>query len=299
MKGKSEAGTTDLCRKVAVGYLLAIAKGDPDSLRRQRDEVVAYANNIGVQLAQVFADDSTHDEPCIRALKEAVAYCEEREIDCLIVASDNIAARNPRAYNCLVEALTTAGTRVLIAPDPRHAGLDDSSVDDLIGSLRESQHSHLSDATRSGMLKAKRLGRLIHRPPVGYMCIPMAQVIPNPETAHNVMYAFELFAHEKRSFKEIAAILAEMGLRNTSTGRPYTLATIRRMLTNPIYKGYLPIDGGAGYARSEFAPIVEEGLFEAVQERLRTASRSSAGASKRKRDSSSNPKQTPSVCSGR
>jgi hypothetical protein len=147
--------------------------------------------------------------------------------------------------------------------------------------LRESQHSHLSDATRSGMLKVKRLGRLIHRPPVGYMCIPMAQVIPNPETAHIVMYAFELFAYENKSIKEIAAILADMGLKNPSSGRPYTLATIRRMLTNPIYKGYLPIDGGAGYARSEFAPIVEEGLFDAVQKRFRTASRSSAGVSKK------------------
>ncbi len=77
--------------------------------------------------------------------------------------------------------------------------------------------------------------------------------------------AFELSAQGK-SDREIAMILNTAGYRTTGThgARPFSRDTVKDMLRNRFYVGYIP-NGNSGWVKAKHEPLVKPKLFEEVQ----------------------------------
>ena len=77
--------------------------------------------------------------------------------------------------------------------------------------------------------------------------------------------AFELAA-EGKSDREIAVALNAMGYRTTGThgSRPFSRDTVKDMLTNRFYIGFIP-DGNGGWIKAKHEPFIDPALFEEAQ----------------------------------
>jgi hypothetical protein len=83
------------------------------------------------------------------------------------------------------------------------------------------------------------------------------------------------------SDRDVAIALNEKGYRSTGTHgpRPFSKDSVRGILKNRFYIGYIP-DGNGGWMRAKHEPMIDSELFEAVQ-------------IKRKKDSHSTHKHSP------
>jgi hypothetical protein len=77
---------------------------------------------------------------------------------------------------------------------------------------------------------------------------------------------FELGADGKFD-REIAMTVNAAGYRTTGTRGPRSLSnnTVRHILSNKFYTGYIP-DGNGGWTKAKHEPLIDPGLFERVQQ---------------------------------
>jgi site-specific DNA recombinase len=125
----------------------------------------------------------------------------------------------------------------------------------------------LSFWIRAAMREKARQGHLLGRLPWGYMRSPDSRLaVHDPERAPLVRESFERYATGEESDRTIAAWLNAKGAR-TTYGRAFSKDTVREMLVNAAYCGY--VNGLRSKDRSIrglHEPIVSEELFDRVQE---------------------------------
>jgi site-specific DNA recombinase len=143
-------------------------------------------------------------------------------------------------------------------------------------SFAEFERSMIADQTRDKMAAARRKGKWVGGTPVlGYdIADAGGKLMVNPEEAGQVQSMFALYLQHR----SVTGVLAEIRARNWTTkrwrtrdgkqrlGRPFTKATLHRLLSNVVYLGKVSYQG-AVYA-GEQEPIVEEGVWKLVNEKL-------------------------------
>ena len=93
----------------------------------------------------------------------------------------------------------------------------------------------------------------------------------DPERAPLVREAFELIASDRFSTGDaVLKLITGMGL-TTKKGRRLSKQSFARMLSNPVYTGWIVTKGDR--IRGNHEPIISEDLFESVQARLNGKSR--------------------------
>ena len=125
----------------------------------------------------------------------------------------------------------------------------------------------LSFWTRSGLHEKARQGHLVGSLPWGLIRDPATKLaVPCPERATLVLEMFERYAAGYESDRTLAAWLNAKGAR-TARGREFGKDTVREMLCNAAYAGY--VTGLRSRDRSNrgfHEAIVPEALFDRVQE---------------------------------
>ena len=130
---------------------------------------------------------------------------------------------------------------------------------------------NLSENIKRGVRQKLRRGEWLNLAPFGYVNNPKVRNIePHLNNARVVNLAFEEYAKKSHSLISLAQFLADLGVvsRNQT---PLTKASIKRMLTNRAYLGF--VKHGDEWFNGNFAPIVSPALFEAVQKALQTKER--------------------------
>jgi site-specific DNA recombinase len=121
----------------------------------------------------------------------------------------------------------------------------------------------LSFWTRAGVREKERQGHLVGALPWGYVRDPKTKVaVPDPEKALFVRELFERYAGGHETDRSLAAWLNAKGARSRK-GRPFTRDTVRELLLNSAYCGY--VGGLRSKDRSVCGlrePIVSEDLFD-------------------------------------
>src|ERR1017187_3168584 len=123
-----------------------------------------------------------------------------------------------------------------------------------------------------GMQAALRIGRWVHRAPIGYRIVPGAPVsqpnlVQDGERAPLIRKAFELYASGADSKAKELEDVTNLGLRDTS-GHPLSAQTFDKLLRNPVYAGWIMLPAWGIESRALWEPIISEDLFSRALDRL-------------------------------
>lgn len=258
--------------------------------------------------AMCFMDDgysgSTLVRPALERLRDQAAA---GTVDRLYVHSPDRLARRYAYQALLVEELQQCGVELMFLNRPLGRGPEDDLLLQVQGIVAEYERAKILERSRRGRLHAARRGSVsvLSHAPYGYRYVSKvlaggeARFEVNLPEAQVVQDVFRWVISERLSISQVARRLGSQGIVSPS-GRPnWDRSTIWGMLRNPAYKGTAgfgkrrigtrlprsrPQRNGSEQPRRPVswcrtAPdqwtgipvpaIIEETLFEAVQEQLR------------------------------
>jgi DNA invertase Pin-like site-specific DNA recombinase len=139
----------------------------------------------------------------------------------------------------------------------------------MLGGLAQLYSDNLNEETKKGWHERRAQGLYCGLLPFGAMKDEDGVPIPHPDTYPGLEMAFELAARGK-SDREIAKVLNTRGYRTAGNqgSNPFSRDTIRGILTNRFYLGFLP-DGNSGWMKGKHEAFIPPELFGAVQQSRR------------------------------
>lgn len=149
-------------------------------------------------------------------------------------------------------------------------------LESMLEAMAEYYSLNLSDEVKKGMTEKALRGTLHSSPCYGYK-IEDGKMIINEEEAKIVRYIFDEYLNNDITFFSISRNLIEMGVR-TKQGNKFQTRTITYILQNKTYIGYLHWTPSKVVKRDfnnidtiirkgDFEPIIDEDIFNKVQEK--------------------------------
>ena len=239
----------------------------------QREAIRRFAAENELELVEQYCDfhsgwKRADGRPEFQRL---MADAAERRFDVVLVYHTSRFARNQpeaRSYKQLLRE--RLGIKVISVTQPLGDDPTDPSV-----FLAESIHEmfdeyysvSLSFWTRTGLREKARQGHLVGSLPWGYVRDSASGLaVPDPDRAPLVLELFERYAGGQESDRSMAAWLNAKGAR-TARGREFGKDTVREMLVNAAYCGYVcGLRSKDRSVRGLHEPLVSEELFGRVQE---------------------------------
>ena len=248
-------------------------QGEGFSPGAQREAIRRFAAENGLDLVEEYVDfhSGWRKTDGRRDFHRLMADAAEKRFDVVLVFHTSRFARNQveaRKYKQLLR--DKLGIKVFSVTQPMGDDHSDPSsfLTESIHEMFDEYYSvSLSFWTRSGLREKARQGYLTGTLPWGYMRDPVTEeVIPDPARAPLVLGMYTRYATGQESDRTIAAWLNAKGAR-TSRGRAFGPDTVREMLVNASYCGYVTgLRDKSREIRGRHEPIVPEELFDRVQE---------------------------------
>ena len=244
----------------------------------QRQAISRYAAEHGLELIDEYLDFETGRAADKRpGFQRLIEEAMEHRFECVLIFHTSRFARNTveaKRYKKLLRS--ELGIDVISVTQP--LGTD---VDDPAAFLSESVHEifdeyysvSLSFWTKMGLREKARQGRLTGSLPWGYRKGEDGIAEPDPEKAPFVRGLFERYASGLHTDRSLAEWLNANDQR-TTRGRSFGSDTVREMLCNAAYCGYVSARRDRSKEiRGLHEPIVEEALFDRVSEMRRQRAR--------------------------
>jgi len=267
-------GTTD--RKLrAVAYVRESTEeqGQGFSPDAQRQGIRRFAPDNGLELVGEYCDfhSGWRKSEARPEFQRLMADAAEGKFNVVLVFHTSRFARNQveaRRYKQLLRE--RLGIRVVSVTQPMGEDHTDPSafLAESIHEMFDEYYSvSLSFWTRSGLKEKARQGHLVGSLPWGYIRDPTSKLaVRHTERAPLVLALFERYATGHESDRTLAAWLNAKGAR-TARNRPFGKDTVREMLCNAAYAGYVSgLRDKSRAIKGLHEPIVPEELFDRVQE---------------------------------
>jgi site-specific DNA recombinase len=203
----------------------------------------------------------------------------------------------------LIEELERGGCRVEFVERPMSSEPNDQLLLQIRGAVAEYERTLLSERMRRGRLAKYKAGLLLPwtHVPYGYRVDPdrprdPAGVKPDEAKAAVVAEIFAMYLEQGESLFGVSRHLQERGIPAPRGGKVWRVATLRGILTNPVYAGRVyasrtryrparirrsathpighPHDSGVSLAPEEWIPVAEvpaevsQEQFDLVREKL-------------------------------
>ena len=136
----------------------------------------------------------------------------------------------------------------------------------LLGGLAQFYSDNLSQETKKGWNERRAQGLYCGLLPFGVRKGQDGVPVPDKDTYQGLVMSFKLAA-EGKSDKEVAQALNASGYRTAGNRgpRPFSKDTVRGMLTNRFYLGYLP-NGDKGWVKARHNPLIAQELWNQAQQ---------------------------------
>ena len=240
-----------------------------NSLPAQERKVREYCKTRGIPILKIFVDPGesarTTDRP---EFQKMLAYCRDhrKTITHFVVSDLSRLARNVMDQGATLATLRHLGINFVSVDEPI---TDDSAAgklaQNMLGSFYQFFSDSLSERTRDRMRAVVKAGRFPWPSPIGYLNDDRKLCVDH-ERAPLVREAFNLVASGRFTTTDaVLSLVTQMGL-TTKRGRPVTKQSFARMLSNPIYAGW--IVSGDLRVRGTHDPLVSDEVFQSVRERL-------------------------------
>ena len=266
--------------KRAVAYIRESTEeqGRGYSPEGQRQAIARYAAEHGLALLDEYVDfESGRAAEKRTGFQQLIEDAIAAKFDCVLVFHSSRFARNTieaKRYKKLLR--TELGIDVISVTQPLGGDADDpaSFLAESVHEIFDEYYSvSLSFWTKMGLKEKARQGLLTGSLPWGYRKGQDGIAEPDPERALLVHRMFELYASGRHTDRTLAEWLNSEGQR-TTRGRLFGSDTVREMLCNAAYCGYVSSRRDRSKTiRGRHQPIVDEGLFDRVQELRRGRAR--------------------------
>ena len=253
----------------------------PDSQERLLRD---YAKSNGIILEYIFVDAGISGRKADKrpAFQEMIAKAKSKEhpVDVLLVWKFSRFARNQEESIVYKSLLKKAGVDVISISEPLADGPFGSLIERIIEWMDEYYSIRLSGEVKRGMTENATRGKYQTTAPFGYRTgVDHLEIVP--DEAEYVRMIFHKFYYEHMGYSPIAAWLNKLGVKS-HRGGVWENRTVKYVLQNPVYKGYVRWNVGKDNLRkgaSVTAPemictkgghdsIIDEDFFDKVQEEI-------------------------------
>lgn len=256
----------------AVGYARVSTEEqarENNSLPAQRHKITTYCEQNGIPLLKVFEESSSARTMFREQLHTMLEFCREHrsQISCLVISDLSRLARNVADQGTIILRLQALGIKLASIDEPL---TDDSALGKFLrnqlGSANQLFSDMLSEKTRDRMQSAVKAGRFVWGAPIGYLNVDKKLKV-DPVRGPLVTEAFKLIDSGRFPTADgVLKLVTTMGLK-TKKGNVLTKQTFARMISNPIYAGW--VVSGDLKAEGTHEPLVSQELFDRVQQRLK------------------------------
>ena len=237
------------------------------SIEAQLFELREFASRENLEILSEFQESKSAKTPGREQFAEMMTRIEAGEASGVLAWHPDRLARNSIDGGRVIYAVDTQKVTSLRFPtfwfEPTPQGLFMLQV-----AFGQSKYysDNLTQNVKRGMRQKVRRGEWLTKAPFGYVNNPKTRNIePHPVHSKIIVRAFEEYAKGEHGLVSLADFLSLHGVV-TKKGTPLGKASIKRLLTNRAYLGFVKhydewFDGS-------FAPIISPKLFEAVQKVL-------------------------------
>lgn len=237
---------------------------DGTSLVSQERLCREYAARHNIEVLAVFVDAGESAKTANRPeLSRAITFCKRKRAHFFIVYKIDRFARNQTDHVTVRAFLRQSGTELRSVTEPIDESPIGRAMEGMLSVFAEFDNNVRTERTKQGMLERVRNGVWVWTAPIGYRRHEEGgNLVPDPETAPLIKFAFTEYVKGTYSFERLGNVLAEAGLR-TKQGRRPTHRAVYRIITNPVYAGIIRV-WGEDFDGS-FEPLVSKKLFAACQ----------------------------------
>ncbi len=256
----------------------------PDAQRRALFEY-AKRNHILISDEFIFTDEGISGRHAEKrpAFMQMIAMAKQkpRPFDLILVHKFDRFARS-REDSIVYKSLLRRECGISVISITEHIEDDKFSVilEAMLEAMAEYYSLNLADEVKKGMTEKARRGEYQTYAPFGYR-LEQGILIPVPEKAAIVRQMYEDYLHHGKSPFGIARELNNLGVR-TLRGNTWENRTVKYILQNPVYKGYIRwnpagkqdlrehkyLTGNFIIKKGNYEAIVSEDLWQAVNDKL-------------------------------
>ncbi|MCL2618648.1 MAG: recombinase family protein, partial [Defluviitaleaceae bacterium] len=227
-----------------------------------------YAHRHNLVLSEIYSDEGISGRKADKrpAFKRMIADAAKKAFQAILIYNTSRFARNHEESIVYRNMLHREGIEVISITQPSVDYKTDILMNALYAVMDERYSIELSENVKRGMKEKVSRGMYISCAPLGYVRKEKNKpLIIHEEESRLVHWIFNEYAGGG-SMYAMAKTLNDMGHR-AKRGNPFDRRGILRILTNPIYKGYVSwtCDGDTIYMRADHEPIIDEATFEKVQ----------------------------------
>ena len=252
---------------------------DGYSLQAPREACRRTAERLNADVVEEYIDRGksarSADRPQLQMMLKRIG--EQKDVDLVIVHKVDRLARNRADDVQIVLALKKAGAALVSATENIDETPSGTLLHAIMAAVAEFYSGNSAQEARKGMKKKAEVGGTPGNAPVGYLNRrdrvdgkDIGIVVPDPDRADHVRWAFRAFADGHETVASLAAALTDRGFTLRATARyperPAGTSVVHRMLRNRFYAGYVTFAGVEYPGRHE--PLVDEEIFQAVQDNL-------------------------------
>ncbi len=209
-----------------------------------------------------------------------LAKSKDRPFDVILVWKYSRFARNQEESIVYKSLLHRNNVDVISVSEPIIDGPFGTLIERIIEWMDEYYSIRLSEEVKKGMTEKALRGEYQSIAPLGYE-MKDGQLILQEENAAVIRSIFDMYLNGSKSFFAIARKLNEMGL-NTTRGNKFENRTVRYIIQNPVYKGWVRWNPNGKtdlreqknhdteliIKKGDHEPIISEDLWEQANEKL-------------------------------
>lgn len=253
--------------KKAVAYVRMSTDKQDYSIESQKRTIKEYAKKNNYSIIKYFEDKGISGREAEKrpAFMEMIEESKKNYFDYVLIYDSSRFARNLEQSLIYKSILKKNNVNLISITEPI---LDDDSqliADALFGAMNEMYSRKLSKVVKRGMTEKALKGEYISCAPYGYFKPKNKPLVIIEKEANIVKEIFKQFLNGKSTYA-IAKNLNENNIK-TKKGNNIDTRFIKKILTNPTYKGYYKFqtDKKIILNKSNHIPIIDENTFDNVQ----------------------------------
>lgn len=254
--------------KKATAYLRMSTDKQEYSIESQKRMIKDYAKRYGYNIEKYFIDSgiSGRDAEKRPAFMEMIEESKKGSFQYILIYDSSRFARNLEQSLVYKSILKKNNVNLISITEP---SLDEDNqliADALLGAMNEMYSRKLSKVVKRGMMEKALKGEYISCAPYGYFKPQNKPLVVVKDEAKIVKKIFDEFLKGKSAYA-IAKNLNENKVK-TKKGNNIDTRWVKKILTNPTYKGYycFNIDGRKIFTKANHIAIIDKKDFDKVQE---------------------------------